>query len=239
MHGDRPVTISGGGAPGDEAGRAAGGLEAVLFDMDGTLCDSEPAWMAAEYVLAERHGAEWTEADAHHLVGADLLDAGAYIRHRMRLDHSPAEIVDQMLELVIKAVAREGVDWRPGALDLVESCNDAGVPTALVTMSYRNFATAVVDAMPRGRFDATVTGDEVVAGKPAPDPYLAAAAALGVQAAACVAIEDSPTGAQSAYAAGCTVVVVPNHVAVPLAAGMVELRTLSSIGVERLASFLS
>ncbi len=214
-------------------------LQGVLFDMDGTLCDSEPAWMAAEHTLAERHSAEWTEVDAHHLVGADLLDAGAYIKERMGLDQTPAEIVDDLLTLVIESVGRDGVDWRPGALDLLEACNAAGIPTALVTMSYRNFAGAVVDALPRGRFDALVTGDEVAAGKPAPDPYLTAAATLGVDAESCVAIEDSPTGAASAAAAGCVVLVVPNHVDVPISGRMVErasLDGLSTDDIRRLAA---
>jgi HAD superfamily hydrolase (TIGR01509 family) len=209
-------------------------LQGVLFDMDGTLCDSEPAWMAAEYVLAERHGAEWTEADAHHLVGADLTDVGTYIRQRMGLDQTPEQIVDDLLDRVIESVTRDGVDWLPGALDLLEACNDAGLPTALVTMSYRNFAGAVVAALPKGRFDVVVTGDEVAAGKPAPDPYLTAAAALGVDATSCVAIEDSRTGAASAAAAGCVVVVIPNHVEVPISGRMVQEATLATVTVDDL-----
>jgi HAD superfamily hydrolase (TIGR01509 family) len=212
--------------------------EAVLFDMDGTLCDSEPAWMAAEYAIAEQYCAEWSADDAHHLVGADLVDAGTYIKRRMRLDQTPAQIVEEMLERVIESVGRDGVDWRPGALDLVEACNDAAIPTALVTMSYRSFAGAVVRAMPRGRFDAVITGDEVSSGKPAPDPYLAAAAALDVDPARCVAIEDSPTGAASAAAAGCLVVVVPNHVAVAMEGRMTLRASLTELRLEDVRALL-
>ncbi|MBA2559878.1 MAG: HAD family phosphatase [Propionibacteriales bacterium] len=214
-------------------------LQAVLFDMDGTLCDSEPAWMAAEWALAKRYDGEWTVEDGLQLVGSDLLDAGAYIKRRMALDQTPVEIVAELLAHVTDWVATEGVDWRPGALDLVEACNGAGLPTALVTMSYRNFATAVVEAMPRGRFDAVVTGEEVSLGKPAPEPYLAAAAALGVDPAACVAIEDSPAGATSAVAAGCLVVVVPNHVPVPVTPTMVEAATLTGVTVEDLRALVT
>jgi HAD superfamily hydrolase (TIGR01509 family) len=208
--------------------------QAVLFDMDGTVCDSEPAWMAAEFALAEEFGAPWTHDDALRLVGADLVDAGTYIKKRMRLSLTPEQIVDELLERVTSSVGRHGVDWRPGALDLVAACNAAQIPTALVTMSYRSFAGAVVSAMPRGRFDAVITGDEVPAGKPAPDPYLAAAAALGVDAAQCVAIEDSPAGAASAAAAGCLVVVVPNHVDVDITGRMTLRTSLSGLGVEDL-----
>jgi HAD superfamily hydrolase (TIGR01509 family) len=127
----------------------------------------------------------------------------------------------------------------PGATELVEACNDAGIPTAMVTMSYRSFAGAVAEAMPRGRFDVLVTGDEVARGKPDPEPYLAAARALGVEPTGCVALEDSPTGARSAEAAGCLTVVVPNHVEVPTTPSMVTLPTLSGVAPESLAALLS
>jgi HAD superfamily hydrolase (TIGR01509 family) len=214
-------------------------LQAVLFDMDGTVCDTEPAWMAAEYAMAAKYGAEWTEQDGLTLVGFSLLASGAYIKERMGLDQSPAEVVDELIDGVIVRVHADGVAWMPGALDLIEACNDSGVPTALVTMSYRNFAAAIVDAMPKGRFDAVIAGDEVANGKPHPEPYLAAAAALGVEASGCVAIEDSPTGATSAQAAGSLVVVVPNHVKVPTTSDMVTLSNLSGVTPEALATLLS
>jgi HAD superfamily hydrolase (TIGR01509 family) len=140
---------------------------------------------------------------------------------------------------VIGEIQRRGVEWLPGAVDLVQQCNARGLPVALVTMSYRRFATAVLDTMPGGAFDAIITGDDVERGKPAPDAYLAAASALGVDPTACVAIEDSPTGAQSAYAAGCAVIVVPNHVPVPVADGMGEYKTLSGVTTDDLEQFLS
>jgi beta-phosphoglucomutase-like phosphatase (HAD superfamily) len=124
-------------------------------------------------------------------------------------------------------------------VELVVACNDESIPVAIVTSSHRPFAAAIVEAMPQGRFDAVITGDAVPRGKPAPDPYLMGAAALGVEPSACVAIEDSPTGSRSAYAAGCAVVVVPNQVAVPLEPGMREIRTLSGMNPKKLAVFLS
>jgi HAD superfamily hydrolase (TIGR01509 family) len=219
-------------------GSGHGPLKAVLMDMDGTLCETEPVWMACEQAMADRAGVEWTVQDGLALVGFDLLDAAAYMKERMGLIESPAQIVEEMVDTVAAEVRAVGVEWRPGALDLVESCNEAGVPVALVTMSYRTFAESVTAAMPRGQFDAIVAGDEVGRGKPAPEPYLTAAARLGVEASDCVAIEDSPTGAASAHAAGCRVVVVPNHVPVPLSPDMVEHRTLSGVAVEGLASLL-
>jgi HAD superfamily hydrolase (TIGR01509 family) len=213
-------------------------LAGVMLDLDGTLCDTETDWIAAEGDIAAEYTAEWTEADALHIVGFDLYDAAAYVRDRMRLPLTVGETVDLMLDRVIARVRTRGVDWRPGAVDLVVACNDEGIPIAVVTSSHKPFVAAILETMPRGSFDAVVTGEAVPNGKPAPDPYLLGARALGVDPTACVAIEDSPTGSQSAYAAGCTVVVVPNHVVVPLEPGMREIRTLSGVNPQNLADFL-
>jgi HAD superfamily hydrolase (TIGR01509 family) len=211
-------------------------LQAVLFDMDGTLCDTEPAWMAAEFALAERYGAPWSHEDGLQLVGNDLMVSGAYIQRRMGLPLSPAEIVAELVSAVVASVAADGVAWRPGALELIGECNRAGLPTALVTMSYRPLAGAVVDALPAGRFDAVVTGEDVVRGKPAPDAYLRAAELVGVEAGASIAIEDSATGAASAEAAGCLVVAVPHHVQIPRAPGRVHLPSLAGISLDDLCT---
>ncbi|MGI8578244.1 MAG: HAD family hydrolase [Nocardioidaceae bacterium] len=214
-------------------------LEAVLLDMDGTLCDTEPAWIASEFAIAERYGARWTREDGLALVGNDLIASGRYVKQRMGLSLTPEQIVDEMIDGVCEAVRREGVQWRPGALDLVSDCGNFGMPIALVTMSYARFAKAIVAAMPVGRFDAVVTGDEVTRGKPAPDAYLTAAALLSADPAACVAIEDSATGAAAAQAAGCLVVVVPHQVPVPAAPDRRELATLKGVTVRDLRRWMS
>jgi HAD superfamily hydrolase (TIGR01509 family) len=214
-------------------------LAGVLLDLDGTLCDTETDWIAAEGDIAREHSAEWTEADALHIVGFDLYDSAEYVRQRMQLPLTLDQTVDLMLDRVIARVRARGVDWRPGAVELVESCNQQDVPIALVTSSHKPFVAAILDAMPRGAFDAVVTGDAVPNGKPAPDPYLLAAQAIGADPSACVAIEDSPTGSRSALAAGCAVVVVPNHVAVPLEPGMREISTLSGVNPQNLEIFLT
>jgi HAD superfamily hydrolase (TIGR01509 family) len=214
-------------------------LAGVLLDLDGTLCDTETDWIATEGDIAHEFDAEWTEADALHVVGLDLYDSAAYVRERMQLPLSLDETIELMLDRVTARVRARGVDWRPGAVELVAACNDEGIPIALVTSSHKPFVAVILEAMPRGSFDAVVTGDSVPKGKPAPDPYLLGAKALDADPAACVAIEDSPTGSQSAYAAGCTVVVVPNHVVVPLAPGMREMSTLSGVNPQTLEDFLA
>ena len=186
---------------------------AVLWDMDGTLVDTEPYWIETEYAIAERHGGTWSEEHALNLVGNDLLDSGRYIREHMGIDLEPAQIVEELLDGVVARVERE-VPWQPGAVDLLADLNRAGVPCALVTMSWRRFVAPILAALPPDTFEAVVTGDAVSNGKPHPEPYLTAAGILGVDPASCLAIEDSNTGARSAESAGCTVLVVENHVPV-------------------------
>jgi HAD superfamily hydrolase (TIGR01509 family) len=204
------------GAP--SASRRLDSFAAVLWDMDGTLVDTEPAWVRAEFALAEKYGAPWTREQALRLVGNDLLESGRSIRAEMGLDLSAEEIVDLLNDAVVEEVRRV-VPWRDGARELLGSLREAGVPCALVTMSYARFVDPIVAALPPGTFEAVVTGDAVGRGKPHPEPYLTAARRLDVLAAECLAIEDSETGATSAGAAGCTVLCVPLHVPVPAAPG--------------------
>lgn len=198
---------------------------AVLWDMDGTIVDTEPHWIENEYRLAAVHGAVWTEEDALHLVGSDLYDAAVYMKERFASHMEPGEIVDWLGHRVA-AKLRETQDWRPGAKELIEAFHAAGVPQALVTMSYDYIAAPVVEALP---FDAVVTGDAVEHGKPHPEPYLRAAELLGVDPTACIAIEDSRTGATSANAAGCFVVAVPHAVNVDPAPRRVILGGLGGL----------
>lgn len=210
-------------------------MRAVLWDMDGTLVDTEPYWIATESAMAEKYGATWTHEDAMQLVGSDLIDSGRYIKQRMQLDLSPEEIVEELLDGVVVKVEQE-VPWRPGALELLDSLAEAGVRCGLVTMSYQRFVAPILAHLPPETFRVVVTGEQVVNGKPHPEPYLTAAAALGVPAGECVAIEDSATGATSAEAAGCLVLVVENHVPVPAGPGRVFRDSLVGIGVDDLRS---
>ncbi len=186
---------------------------AVLWDMDGTLVDTEPYWIEAEYELVEGHGGRWSREHALNLVGNDLLESGRYIREHGGIDLEPAEIVEGLLDRVVARV-EERVPWRSGAVELLAGLRADDVRCALVTMSYRRFVAPVLDALPPGTFEVVVTGDAVSQGKPHPEPYQKAAALLGVHPSRTIAIEDSNTGARSAERAGCCVLVVPNHVPV-------------------------
>lgn len=190
--------------------------QAVLWDLDGTLVDTEPYWFEAERRVVEAHGGAhapdgtaFTWGPEHHarLIGSDLLDGAEGIRRMAGIDLDPATIVAELVSHVATRVAQE-VQWRPGVRELLADLAHHGVPCAMVTMSYRVIAEAVASVLPADRFRVLVTGDEVPRGKPHPDPYLLAAAKLGVDPARCIAVEDSVTGTASAEAAGVPLVAV-------------------------------
>jgi HAD superfamily hydrolase (TIGR01509 family) len=210
---------------------------AVLWDMDGTLVDTEPYWMECEFALVTEHGGVWTREHAHALVGNDLTVTAAYIRRHGGVDLTDRQIIDRLSAGVADRVRRL-VPWRPGARELLDDLSAHGVPCALVTMSYRALAEAVVSALPPGRFGTLVTGDQVTKGKPHPEPYLAAAAELAVPPAACLAIEDSPTGVASAEAAGVPVLAVEHLVPIPPGPGRVVVASLAGLGLAELASVM-
>jgi HAD superfamily hydrolase (TIGR01509 family) len=198
---------------------------AVLWDMDGTLVDTEPYWMRAETELIREFGGSWTEEDALQLVGAGRWDAAAVFQ-REGVDLPADEIVARLTERVREQLAQHGVPWQPGAQELLKSVRDAGIPTALVTMSIRSMAEDIVGVIPFTAFDELVTGDEVAAPKPHPEPYLAAAGRLGVDIADCVAIEDSPTGLAAAMSAGAVSIGVPHMLSLDEAPSHVVWPTL-------------
>lgn len=194
---------------------------AVLFDLDGTLLDSEDLWWEAECQVVGGWGGSWTREDQAHCLGGPLERVTTYMAERTSSPLAPQAIGEALLA-AMEALLRAGdLAWRPGALELLTECRSAGVPTALVSASHRRLLDAVADAvadhpgMPDPAFDVTVAGDEVDEGKPHPEPYLRAAHLLGAPIADCMVIEDSPTGVASGQASGAYVLAVPHIVSIP------------------------
>ncbi len=214
-------------------------MKAVLWDLDGTLVDTEPYWIATEYALAEEHGATWSHEHALQLVGSDLVDSGRYIREVMGLEMSAEEIVEYLLDGVVAQVAGGRARGAPGAVELLgraaggRACRAASSPCRTSGSSRRSWP-----ALPAETFRVIVTGDQVARGKPHPEAYLTAAAALGLAPEECVAIEDSNTGATSAEAAGCPVLVVENHVEVAPGPRRTFAASLTDVTVESLAELV-
>ena len=183
---------------------------AVLWDMDGTLVDTEPYWIRAETELMNAHGIAWSEEQGLEFVGNDLLTSAAMMQDA-GLDLPAAVIVDTLLNEVVDKI-EEAVPFRPGALEFLDAIVTAGIPCVMVTMSYRRLAEAVIAACPAHSFVGLVSGDEVSVGKPDPEPYLKGAALLGLEPGSCVALEDSRPGLASAEAAGTIAIGVPHLV---------------------------
>lgn len=197
--------------------REGDGLRAVLWDMDGTLVDSEKLWDVSLRELARCLGGELTEATRAAMVGSALGRTMELMFDSLGLDCGPSVMAEagRWLNARTGELFAEGLPWQPGALEALRLVRGSGVRTALVTSTHRALAERALDSIGREFFDITVCGDEVPATKPAPDPYLIAAELLDVPVTHCLAVEDSPTGAASAEAAGCTVLVVPSEIPVP------------------------
>ena len=220
-------------------GTTTSNLAAALWDFDGTLADTEPIWIEAEFELIGQLGGEWSIEHAHQLVGNSLLDSGAYILNIIgRHDLTPAWVVNQLISYVVDRVTSGPMAWRPGAIELLESLGAAGVPCALVSASYRVLLDAALARLPVGTFQTSVAGDEVRLGKPHPEPYERACRALGVDARQCVVFEDSEPGARAGNAAGALVIAVPNRVDIPSAPRRTHVASLTELDVDRVAALL-
>jgi len=208
---------------------------ALLWDMDGTLINTEPLWIAAETELVGAHGGVWTHEDGLGLVGNPMSVSAQTLRDR-GVDLPITEIVDFLNDRVAAGVAAH-TPWQPGARELLDALTRAGVPMALVTSSYRVLSEPF--AASAGCFDVVVSGDTVTHAKPHPEPYLQAAAALGVPIERCVAVEDSRAGITSALASGARTIGVEVFQPVAPQPGLVVVPDLLGVTLERLASIVA
>jgi HAD superfamily hydrolase (TIGR01509 family) len=203
-------------------------LAAVLFDMDGLLVDSEPVWSVAEAEIMDWLGGPWSLDVKALCVGRRVDEACAILVRVAGSAVSPGEVQERLVGRMCE-LFRAHLPLLPGALELLDAVRAAGVPTALVSSSYRVLVDAALESLGPWRFDVTVAGDEVARAKPDPEPYLRAAALLGVDPWECVVVEDSVAGVRSGEAAGCAVVAVPNVVPVPPAPGRLVTDSLTAL----------
>ena len=201
---------------------------AVLWDMDGTLVDSEEYWLSSEQSLANEFNGSWGVQDGLDLIGMSLYESSKVMKAKMGLQLEPEEIINRLTDDVV-AQLEVSIPWRPGAQALLRELKKRGVKTALVTMSMTRMAESVANQIPFEAFDVIVAGDMVTHGKPHPEPYLMAARLLGVAPEDCVAFEDSLTGLTSAEAAGTKAVGVTNIVPIPEQPGRIIWPTLEGV----------
>ncbi len=185
-------------------------FQAVVFDNDGLLLDTEEAWTRAEEVLFGRRGREFTMEHKRWLIGSSRSVAAEKLEVMLDLPGAGEPLMDELHELVMDE-ALKGVPPRPGAVELLDALGAAGVPLGLASNSSREFVERTLEraGLLNGRFACVVTADDVEHPKPAPDLYLEACRSLGAEPAASAALEDSPPGVSSAAAAGMFVIAVP------------------------------
>ena len=189
-------------------------MRAVLFDMDGTLINSEPYWLIAETALMSRFGHTWTDLDQAHCIGGPLPKVGAYMAE---LSGGAADALFFETELV-RLVAEEfsnGLEFMPGAEELVQELLMANIPLALVSASPRLLVNSAIALLPPGTFVTTISSQDVRVSKPDPESYLLAASRLGVDISQCLVLEDSKTGIDAGLASGAVVIGIPHIITYP------------------------
>ncbi|WP_432844074.1 HAD family hydrolase [Dactylosporangium sp. CA-092794] len=187
----------------------------MLFDMDGTLVDSEKVWEVGLAELAAHHNQPLSDQARRDMVGTNMSDSMRILHADLGLPLSREAMDDSVVwleERVKELFLQGGVPWRPGARELLAALRAEGVPLALVTATSRHLVDVALLTIGAENFDAVVAGDEVDETKPHPMPYLTAARLVGAEPGQCVAVEDSPNGIRSARAAGCAVLAVPCEV---------------------------
>jgi HAD superfamily hydrolase (TIGR01509 family) len=213
---------------------------AAIFDNDGLTLDTEHTWTRAEAALYARYGTEFTLDHKREMLGTSGAKSALAMERHLGQPGRGAALHGELRELVHAELDGGGVEPMPGVVKLIEALRAAGVPLGLATNSARTFATrALRGAGLLERFDAVVSAEDVEHPKPAPDVYLAAAAALGAEPADCVALEDSETGVEAALAAGMVVIGVPSFPGIDLSAAQLvapsleDARVWGLLGLER------
>ena len=184
-------------------------MGAVLFDMDGTLIDSEPLWQRAEEEIAADFGQEWSYEDRQALTGNSLVNSASIMIERKNLPLSPHEVIEMMISKMHDFYIHQGVPWMAGARELLSELAAAKSPTALVSASYEILVREVCATAPAGSLEVMVTGSEPnMRQKPFGDPYRLAARRLQVPVENCLVVEDSAPGLASGKDAGARLALV-------------------------------
>lgn len=214
-------------------------IDAVVFDLDGVLLDSEHIWDEVREQLTRERGGSWHEGAQRDMMGMSAPEWSRYLHERLGVPEPPETINEEVVER-LEARYRERLPLLPGAVGAVERLADRW-PLGLASSSNRPVIALALDlAGVAGRFRTVVSSEEVARGKPAPDVYVEAARRLQVEPGSCVAVEDSHNGILSAHAAGMCVVAIPNRRFPPRPEALAEadlvLGSLDELTVELVTS---
>jgi HAD superfamily hydrolase (TIGR01509 family) len=195
-------------------------MSAILFDMDGTLIDSEPLWLAAEIEVMAEVGSTWDQTDQINCLGGPMERTERYMQERTG-NTKPFGYFSERLDLVMEKKLANELNFMPNALQLITECIAAGIPLALVTAS-------------TGRQMRSVLKKN---SKPFPDSYLLAAKTIGVDITQCVVFEDSLTGVESGLRAGAQVIGIPHMVAMQPHPSLRLINSLSEVNLDQILSW--
>lgn len=202
--------------------------EAVFFDMDGTLIDSEPAWHAAEIELMAEFDYAWGMEDIQFCIGGPLSKVGLYMHEKSKRLNTPQFFVEELISRTSELL-KKNFPFMPGAKELLDAYLEMGIPVGIVSASPRSLVDNAVFALPEGSFAVSISSDDVSRTKPFADPYLAAASKIDVNIENCIILEDSQTGIDSARAAGGWVVAIPHFITPTFAPRTIVLETLLQV----------
>lgn len=211
-------------------------LQAVLFDMDGTLVETESLWHESEVQTMAHYGASWSEEEQEAAHGGPFEPVVQYMAQRTGVPFD--EVGATLVSSITGLMQSRPLPIQPGIQQLHDELRAAGIPTGLVTNSFRQLAEIVLESTGL-QFDVSVAGDEIAENKPHPMPYLVACSKLGVDPANTVVLEDSMTGIESALAAGCFVVAIPQIVTIEQAPRQIIVHSATQIDLFRLTQLIA
>lgn len=200
-------------------------FDAVFFDMDGLMVDSEPEWFKSETEVTAKFGYDWSEEDQIACLGGPLTRVGKYMHDKCKGAETPEYFTQTLIDTQALKM-RGNTPTMPGALELVRELQSQGVKTGLVSASPRNIVNAVLDNLGHDLFPFSISSDDVEKTKPNPDCYLKAAVMTDSDIQNCLVFEDSLTGMQAATSSGAYLIAVPHLVSIDESA---KVRVISSL----------
>lgn len=213
-------------------------FEAVFFDMDGLMVDSEPEWLKSETEVTAVFGYSWLEEDQVACLGGPLTKVGQYMFDKCGQQQSPQFFTQTLIDTQV-ARMRGNTPTMPGAIELVRELQLHGVKTALVSASPRNIVDAVLDNLGHDLFPFSISSDDVAMTKPDPECYLKAATMSGSEISKCLVFEDSITGITAAKASGAYLIAVPHLVSVTESLRVRVIKSLEQLSYSKLSQLKS
>ena len=213
-------------------------FDAVFFDMDGLMVDSEPEWLLSEIEVTKPYGYTWLDSDQIACLGGPLSRVGEYMFEKCGQVETPHFFTQELIRVQAEKM-RGNTPTMPGAVELVRNLQSHGIKTALVSASPRNIVDAVLDNLGHDLFPFSISSDDVAQTKPEPDCYLKAANISKSDISNCLIFEDSLTGMKAATSSGAFLIAVPHLVHIEESQKVRVVKSLEQLNFEILQTLRS